>query len=79
MVDMKAYLDVKVRFARPSEQKFIEAARSDRVFWRGDEIEFFKAVYEETFRMRAMGPIAYRAESISRLKGLITNVVAQER
>lgn len=70
MINMREYLDHKFPRMRPSEQRFINAARSDRVFWRGEDIETFKRVYEETQRMRQMGREKYRAEALGRMRQL---------
>lgn len=68
---MRFYLEAKLRRQKPSEQQFIRAAREDGVYWRGDQIEFFREVYSETFRMRSMGARKYRAEAIDKLRALI--------
>ena len=70
-MNMGHYIDRKFWCMKPSEQRFIQAAREDRIFWRGDDIEDFKRVYEETQRARAMGMKKYRAEAIAGLKRLI--------
>ena len=70
-MNMADYIPQKFRRMRPSEQRFIEAARDERIFWRGESIEDFKLVYEETQRMRQIGPQAYRAEAIGKLKALV--------
>jgi len=71
MISMHDYLPRKQWRMKPSEQRFIEAAREDRVFWRGDDLETFKLIYEETQRMRSMGAKGYRAKAMSGLKNLM--------
>lgn len=65
---MKEYLERKLRHMKPSEQRFINAARQDRIFWRGDDIETFKRIYDETMAMRKIGPQEYRRQAIDKLK-----------
>ncbi len=74
MINMSDYIDRKFRRMKPSEQRFINAARDDNVYWRGEDIETFKRVYEETQRMRSMGAKKYRAEAITRLKDMIRRI-----
>ena len=71
MINMGQYIERKFRRMKPSEQRFIQAAREDRIYWRGEDIEDFKRVYEETQKMRSIGPKRYKAEAISKLKALI--------
>ncbi len=70
-MNMADYIPQKFRRMKPSEQRFIEAARDERIFWRGEDIETFKRVYEETQRMRSIGAKAYRAEAMGKLKALV--------
>jgi len=70
-VNMAEYLERKLRTMKPSEQRFINADREDKVFWRGEDIEFCKLVYEETQRMRSIGVKAYRTEAIGKFKRLV--------
>ena len=71
MINMSDYIPQKFRRMKPSEQRVIEAARDERIFWRGESIEDFKRIYEETQRMRQIGPQAYRAEAMGKLKALV--------
>lgn len=38
----------------PDDQRYIIAAREDGVFWRGDDIDFFREAYDETLDWKAM-------------------------
>ena len=71
MINMREYLEYKFLHMRPSEQRFINAARDERIFWRGESIEDFKRIYEETQRMRQIGPQAYPVEAMGKLKALV--------
>lgn len=71
MINMSDYIPQKFRRMRPSEQRFINAARDERIFWRGEDIETFKRIYEETQRMRSMGREKYRAEAMGRMRQLV--------
>ena len=71
MVDMKNYLERKIRRMKPSEQRFIHAGREDGVYWRGQDIETFKRIYEETMKMRSMGATRYKAQAMGKLRELI--------
>ena len=75
MINMADYIPRKLRRMKPSELQFIEAAREERVFWRGDDIETYKRVYDETQRMRKIGARAYRAEAVGKLKKLVGGMV----
>lgn len=52
----------------PKEQKIILAAREDKIYWRGDEIDFLMLVIAETTRMRTMGIESYRIEALDKMK-----------
>lgn len=54
-----------------AEQNYVLAAREDGVPWRGDDMEIFRLVYDETMRMRKMGADAYRAEAVQKLRGVV--------
>jgi len=73
-MNMSDYLPRKQRRMKPSEQRFIEAAREDMVFWRGEDIETFKRVYEETQKMRSIGAKQYTGEAMGKLKGYISRI-----
>lgn len=68
---MSDYITRKQQRMQASEQRFINAAREDKVYWRGEDIETFKRVYEETQKARKIGVRAYRGEAMGNLKALI--------
>lgn len=49
-------------------RRFVRAAIEDGVEWRGDDLDRFARVYEETMRARQMGIEAYRTEAIANAK-----------
>jgi len=53
---------------RHEERHTILVAREEKIFWRGDEIHFFRRLIEETTRARKIGPSQYREEAISKMK-----------
>lgn len=74
MINMADYIPRKQRTMAPSEQRLIVAAREDRVYWRGEDIETFKRVYDETQEMRSMGAQKYREGAIKKLKAYIARI-----
>lgn len=50
------------------DQKYIIGARGDNIYWRGDDMEFFRGLYEETMNMRDIGREKYiaRAKNVAR-------------
>ena len=60
---LRKFMDMK-----PDERRMIVAAREDRVYWRGDDMYFFMIAIKETMRTREMGIVAYRDESLKRMK-----------
>jgi len=45
----------------------IQAAREDEVYWRGDEMDFFMSVIDETEKMRKFGIVAYRKQALAQM------------
>lgn len=78
MIDMGEFLERKLARMKPSEQQFIRAAREDRVFWRGDDFEFFKLVYEQTMLMRSIEPDPYRKAAVKRSGRLVSKMKASK-
>lgn len=58
-------------------QRLILAAREDEIFWRGDDLDFFRRVIDETFALRDMGVEAYRADASKKLRALSLRRIAQ--
>jgi len=48
----------------------IQAAREDEVYWRGDEMDFFMSVIDETEKMRKFGIVAYRKQALAQMRKL---------
>jgi len=49
-------------------QNLVIAARQDRIEWRGDDLELFAKVIEETESMRNVGIEAYCKQAIAKMK-----------
>lgn len=45
------------------DQKYIIGARGDDIYWRGDDMKFFRGLYEETMNMRDIGREKYIAKA----------------
>jgi len=52
-------------------RSLVIAARQDRIEWRGDELEFFVMVIEETEEMHRIGVDAYRKQARPRIRAMI--------
>ena len=52
-------------------QNLIVQAREKNVYWRGDQLESFKGVIEQTEKMREMGVKKYKANAIAGMKRFI--------
>ena len=63
---LRRYLQLEL-----SGQKTVIAAREDRIAWRGDDIEFFSQVIEQTFAMREVGREKYIAEARKTARAVI--------
>ena len=55
------------------EQQTIISARKDKIYWRGDDLDFFMRVIEETEKMREMGIDKYKAQAMKQLNGITRN------
>ena len=55
------------------QQKTIVAAREDKIFWRGDDFDYFMDVVNETLRMRYMGIAEYRKQCLERMGNIKTS------
>lgn len=53
------------------KRAYIVSAVHVGIHWRGDEIEMFERIVEETERMNEMGVMAYRKEAVARAKRAI--------
>ena len=58
-----------VRLPAGPQQTIIENA--GRCPWRGDDVEFYVKVVEETDRMHEMGVEAYKAQAMAQLRSII--------
>jgi len=58
----------------PDDRKFIKAAREDGVFWRGDDMDFFHTVYDETMKMREVGIETYRKKALESMKKVFASM-----
>ena len=47
-----------------TDQETIKAAREDNIFWRGDDVDQFMLIIDETMRMRDIGVEQYRVECL---------------
>ena len=63
---LRAYVELE-----QVERKFIAAAAEDRVWYNGDNFEFFVQVYEETMNLRDIGLDAYRSEAMRNMGRLV--------
>jgi len=52
-------------------QDVIKAAREDKIYWRGDTLDFFMTVIDETEKMRKVGVAAYRSRTMQIMKAAI--------
>ena len=52
------------------DQTFIRAAKSDGLSWRGDDMEFFRKVYDEHMKMKSMTVAEKRAYQMEAFKTL---------
>ena len=64
---VKRLLDVFLK-SEKRLQDLIISAREDKVFWRGDDFDFFIKVIAETENMREVGIGEYRKSSIKLIK-----------
>ncbi len=55
-------------------QNLIIAARHDRIEWRGDGLDFFANVIDETEQMQNMGIVGYRKHAIAEMKKAFSGV-----
>lgn len=49
-------------------QELVISAREDKIFWRGDDFEFFVGVIDETEKMREAGIVKYKKQAIASMK-----------
>lgn len=66
---LKIFIDSERRL-----QDFVLAAREDGIFWRGDDLEFFGKVVDETLKMREKGVERYRKDSIRKMERQISRM-----
>ena len=71
---LREKLEQKLSRMKPTEQKFIIAARQDGIYWRGESFEQFHQIYSETCKMRDMGLHEYRMQAIANLRKLIATM-----
>jgi hypothetical protein len=50
----------------------------EKIYWRGDSMEMFVSIYEETLRMREIGLDAYRAEARQKARGVIRKLTSHK-
>lgn len=50
----------------------------EKIYWRGDSMEMFVRIYEETLRMREIGLDAYRAEARQKARGVIRKLTSHK-
>ena len=67
--------DTLKRFLRLTiaQKEIVIAAREDGVYWRGDNMDFFMQVVNETMDMHEIGVPAYRQKAIKKLNALAQN------
>jgi hypothetical protein len=53
-----------------NDRRTVTAGREDDVYWRGEDMDMFMRVYEETHKMRDMGVDAYRKEALHMMRSL---------
>ena len=51
-------------------QDTIIAAKEDGMCWRGEDLDFFMRVIDETEKMREFGVVAYRKKSLAQIRKL---------
>jgi len=51
-------------------QKLIQAAREDKIYWRGDDFDMFVNIINETELMRKIGIVEYKKQTKEKLKKL---------
>lgn len=56
------------------DSEFIQAARQEGIFWRGDNMPFFKHASEETKKQREMGAEEYRRHSLKKMRTAIAGM-----
>jgi len=57
----------------PQDRTFVIAAIEDGVEWRGDRIDAFRVVYQETMEARQSG-VAYRDEAKAKRRGFLAGM-----
>lgn len=61
------------------DQKTVIAAREDKIFWRGDDIQLFATIIHETLRMREVGRDEYMREVRQRIRSIQTKITSNRR
>ena len=57
---------------KPRDREIVLAGiREDKVWWRGDSIDFYSKVIDEDHKMREMGVAEYRKQSIKKMKTMM--------
>lgn len=56
----------------------VVAGVGDKIYWRGDSMQMFARIYEETLRMREIGLDAYRAEARQKARGVIRKLTTHK-
>lgn len=53
------------------------AAREDGIFWRGDELDNFYKIIDETEKMRTMGIAEYKRQALRSMRNLLNSVTGK--
>lgn len=65
------YLLTKFLNASFELQTIVIAAREDNIYWRGDDLEYFYIMINETEKMRSMGIVEYKKQAKQSYNGLV--------
>lgn len=60
------------------DRNIIQDARGEGIYWRGDELVFFKTVINETKKMREIGIAKYQPECVSRIKSIAGRMMVRD-
>lgn len=58
-------------------QTIVVAAREDGIFWRGDELDNFYKIIDETEKMRTMGIAEYKRQALRSMRNLLNSVTGK--
>jgi len=65
------YLLTKFLNASFELQTIVIAAREDGIYWRGDELDIFYKIIEETEKMKSMGLVEYKKQAKQSYSNLV--------